>query len=183
MTLTYQARMAEALYTRAIRAADESAGAVDPRLVIGLLLGHAESLIELGRHREATGSASRARRLAADTGDEPLQARALLTLGRIESDVGDDRVAWQLLSQALVALESVGDVGGQAWANHRLSEAWGREDYRRELQHMRLVYRLFERAGDRWGCAVAAQDLAYLLTTIAGRAGAARGGQSRRGRR
>jgi hypothetical protein len=31
MALTYQARMAEALYTRAIRAADESAGAVDPR--------------------------------------------------------------------------------------------------------------------------------------------------------
>jgi hypothetical protein len=81
MTLTSQARMAEALYTRAIRAADESAGGGRPRLVTGLLLGHAESLIELGRHREATGPASRARRLAADTGDEPLQARALLTLG------------------------------------------------------------------------------------------------------
>src|SRR5215216_5901009 len=33
---------------------------------------------------------------------------------------------------------------------------------------MRLAYRLFERAGDRWGCAVAAPDLAYLLTTIGG---------------
>jgi class 3 adenylate cyclase len=167
VTLTYQARMAEALYTRAIRAADESDGAVDHRLV-GLLLGHAESLIELGRHREATGPASRARRLAADVAAEPLQARALLALGRIESDVGDDRVARQLLSQALVTFEAVGDLGGQAWANHRLSEAWGREDYRRELQHMRRAYRLFERAGDRWGCAVAAQDLAYLLTTIGG---------------
>jgi class 3 adenylate cyclase len=168
VTLTYQARMAEDLYTRAIRAADESAAAVDQRLVVGLLLGHAESLIELGRHREATGPASRARRFAADVAEEPLQARALLALGRIESDVGDDRVARQLLSQALVAFEAVGDIGGQAWANHRLSEAWGRADYRRELQHMRQAYRLFERAGDRFGCAVAAQDLAYLLTTIGG---------------
>jgi class 3 adenylate cyclase len=168
VTFTYQARTAEVLYTRAIRVADAVDGAVDPRLVVGLLLGHAESLIELGRHHEATGSAGRARRLAADAGDEPLQARALLTLGRIESDVGDDRVARHLLGQALVAFEGVGDAGGQAWANHRLSEAWGREDYRRELQHMRQAYRLFERAGDRWGCAVAAQDLAYLLTTIGG---------------
>jgi class 3 adenylate cyclase len=168
VTLTYQARAAETLYTRAIRAAEDSAGAVDPRLVIGALLGHAESLIELGRHNEANGPASQARRLAADAGAESLEARAVLALGRIESDVGDDQVARHLLGQALVAFESVGDVGGQAWANHRLSEAWGREDYRRELQHMRQAYQLFERAGDRWGCAVAAQDLAYLLTTIGG---------------
>ena len=30
------------------------------------------------------------------------------------------------------------------------------------------AYLLFERAGDRWGRAVAAQDLAYLLTTVGG---------------
>ena len=33
---------------------------------------------------------------------------------------------------------------------------------------MRQTYLLFERAGDRWGRAVAAQDLAYLLTTVGG---------------
>jgi tetratricopeptide (TPR) repeat protein len=167
VTFTYQARMAESLYRRAIRAADESAG-VGPQLATRLSLGHAESLIELGRHREAADSANDARSHAARASDEHLQARALLTLGRIESDVGDDLVARRLLTQALGSFETVGDVGGQAWANHRLSEAWSREDYTRELEHMRQAYRLFERAGDRWGQAVAAQDLAYLLTTVGG---------------
>jgi class 3 adenylate cyclase/tetratricopeptide (TPR) repeat protein len=168
VTLTYQARMAESLYRRAIRAAEESAGAVDPQLVTKLSLGRAESLIELGRHREAADPANDARSLAIHTGNEHLEARALLALGRIESDVGDDLVARHLLTQALASFEAVGDVGGQAWANHRLSEAWSREDYTRELEHMREAYRLFDRAGDRWGRAVAAQDLAYLLTTVGG---------------
>jgi class 3 adenylate cyclase/tetratricopeptide (TPR) repeat protein len=168
VTFTYQARMAESLYWKAIRAAEESAGAVGPQLATRLSLGHAESLIELGRHREAADPANKARSLATRAGDEHLEARALLALGRIESDVGDDLVARRLLMQALASFEAVGDVGGQAWANHRLSEAWSREDYTRELEHMREAYRLFERAGDRWGRAVAAQDLAYLLTTVGG---------------
>jgi tetratricopeptide (TPR) repeat protein len=168
VTFTYQARMAESLYGRAIRAAEESAGAVDPRLVIKLSLGRAESLIELGRHREAADPANDARTLATRAGDEHLQARALLALGRIKSDVGDDLVARRLLTQALASFEAVGDFGGQAWANHRLSEAWSHEDYARGLAHMREACRLFDRAGDRWGRAVAAQDLAYLLTTVGG---------------
>ena len=106
--------------------------------------------------------------LATRTSDEHLEARALLALGRIESDVEDDLVARRLLMQALASFEAVRDVGGQAWANHRLSEAWSQEDYTRELEHMRQAYLLFERAGDRWGRAVAAQDLAYLLTTVGG---------------
>jgi class 3 adenylate cyclase/tetratricopeptide (TPR) repeat protein len=168
LTFTYQVRMAESLYGRAIRAAEESAGVAGSQLATRLSLGHAESLIELGRHREATDSANNARSLAARAGDEHLQARALLALGRVESDVGDDLVARRLLTQALASFEAVGDVGGQAWANHRLSEAWSREDYARELEHMRQAYRLFDQAGDRWGRAVAAQDLAYLLTTVGG---------------
>jgi class 3 adenylate cyclase/tetratricopeptide (TPR) repeat protein len=168
MTFTYQARMAESLYRRAIRAAEESAGVVDPQLATRLSLGHAESLIELGRHREAADPAKSARSLATRAGDEHLQARALLALGRIESDVGDDLVARRLLTQALASFEAVGDVGGQAWANHRLCEAWSPEDYTGGLEHMRQAYRLFDRAGDRWGRAVAAQDLAYLLTTVGG---------------
>jgi tetratricopeptide (TPR) repeat protein len=160
--------MAESLYWKAIRAGEESAGAVGPQLATRLSLGHAESLIELGRHRDAADPANKARSLATHAGDEHLEARALLALGRIESDVGDDLVARRLLTQALASFEAVGDVGGQAWANHRLSEAWSREDYTRELEHMREAYRLFDRAGDRWGQAVAAQDLAYLLTTVGG---------------
>ena len=167
-TFTYQIRLAESLYGRAISAATASEGEVDLQLVTRLSLGRAESLIELGRHREAADPANDARSLAARTGDEHLEARALLALGRIESDVGDDLVARRLLMQALASFEAVGDVGGQAWANHRLSEAWSREDYTRELDHMRQASRLFEQADDRWGRAVAAQDLAYLLTTVGG---------------
>jgi len=166
--LTYQPRLAEALYRRAIDAAEASAGAVGPELATRLSLGHAESLIELGRYREAAHSAHLARSLASRAGDEQLQARALLTAGRIESDGGDDVVARRLLTQALASFEAVGDVGGQAWAKHRLSEAWSREDYRRELEHLREAYRLFDRAGDRWGRVVAAADLAYVLTTVGG---------------
>jgi tetratricopeptide (TPR) repeat protein len=160
--------LAESLYGRAISAATASEGEVDLQLLTRLSLGRAESLIELGRHREAADPANDARSLATRTGDEHLEARALLALGRIESDVGDDLVARRLLLQALASFEAVGDVGGQAWANHRLSEAWSREDYTRELEHMRQAYLLFEQAGDRWGRAVAVQDLAYLLTTVGG---------------
>jgi class 3 adenylate cyclase/tetratricopeptide (TPR) repeat protein len=166
-TLTYQARLASSLYQRAIEAAAASTGE-DPGLAIRTSLGRAESLIELGRHQEATEPANAARDLARRSGDGHLEARALLALGRIESDVGDDEVARRLLGQALSSFESVGDLGGQAWAKHRLSEVLGRADYALEIEHLREAYRLFERAGDRWGLAVAAQDLAYLLTTVGG---------------
>jgi class 3 adenylate cyclase/tetratricopeptide (TPR) repeat protein len=166
-TLTYQARLAESLYRRAIEAAAASADE-DPGLAIRTSLGRAESLIELGRHQEATEPANAGRDLARRSGDGHLEARALLALGRIESDVGDDEVARRLLGQALSSFEAVGDLGGQAWAKHRLSEVLGRADYALELEHLREAYRLFERAGDSWGLAVAAQDLAYLLTTVGG---------------
>jgi adenylate cyclase len=166
-TLTYQARLAESLYRRAIEAAAASTDE-DPGLAIRVSLGRAESLIELGRHQEATEPANAARDLARRSGDGHLEARALLALGRIESDVGDDEVARRLLGQALSSFQAVGDLGGQAWAKHRLSEVLGRADYALELEHLREAYRLFERAGDRWGLAVVAQDLAYLLTTVGG---------------
>jgi class 3 adenylate cyclase/tetratricopeptide (TPR) repeat protein len=166
-TLTYQARLAESLYRRAVQAAEASSGE-EPRLVIGLSLGWAECLIELGRHEEAAEPANAARDLARGAGDEHLEARALLALGRIESDVGDDEVARHLLAQALSSFEAVGDLGGQGWATHRLSEVWGRVDYAAELRHLREAYELFDRAGDRWGRAVAAQDLAYMLTIVGG---------------
>jgi class 3 adenylate cyclase/tetratricopeptide (TPR) repeat protein len=166
-TLTYQARLAESLYRRAVQAAEASTGE-EPRLVIGLSLGRAECLIELGRHEEAVAPANAARDRARGAGDEHLEARALLALGRIESDVGDEEVARRLFTQALSSFEAVGDLGGQGWAKHRLSEVWGRADYAAEIRHLREAYELFDRAGDRWGRAVAAQDLAYMLTTVGG---------------
>jgi tetratricopeptide (TPR) repeat protein len=166
-TLTYQARLAESLYRRALQAAEAASGE-EPGLVIGPSLGRAECLIELGRHEEAAEPANAARDLARGAGDGHLEARALLALGRIESDVGDLEVARRLLTQALSSFETVGDLGGQGWAKHRLSEVLGLADYAAELRHLREAYQLFDRAGDRWGRAVAAQDLAYLLTTVGG---------------
>jgi tetratricopeptide (TPR) repeat protein len=166
-TLTYQARLAESLYRRAVQAAEASTGE-EPRLVIGLSLGRAECLIELGRHEDAAAPATAARDRARGAGDEHLEARALLALGRIESDVGDEEVARRLFTQALSSFEAVGDLGGQGWAKHRLSEVLGRADYAAEIRHLREAYELFDRAGDRWGRAVAAQDLAYMLTTVGG---------------
>ena len=166
-TLTYQARLAESQYRRAVQAAEASTGE-EPGLVVGLLLGRAESLVELGRHEEAAAPANAARDLAQGAGDEHLQARTLLALGRIESDVGDEEVARRLLGQALSSFEAVGDLAGQGWAKHRLSEVWGRADYAAEIRHLREAYELFDQAGDRWGRAVAAQDLAYMLTTVGG---------------
>jgi hypothetical protein len=79
-TLTYQARLAESLYRRAVEAAAASADE-DPGLAIRTSLGRAESLIELGRHQEAAEPANAGRDLARRSGDGHLEARALLASG------------------------------------------------------------------------------------------------------
>lgn len=167
-TFVYQARLAEDFYMRALRVAGEVGEATPSDLRAGLLIGHAESLIELGRHREAAPLAAEARDLAAASAEDRLAARSLLSLGRVESDIGDQERAREMLQEALTRFQVVGDVGGQAWAVHRLSETWASVDYRRELEHLRECYRLFAKSGDGWGKAIAAQDLAYVLTTHGG---------------
>ena len=117
---------------------------------------------------EAADPANDAQSLATRTGDEHLEARALPRLGASNPMSGTTSSPAACSCRRWHPSKRSRDVGGQAWANHRLSEAWSREDYTRELEHMRQTYLLFERAGDRWGRAVAAQDLAYLLTTVGG---------------
>ncbi|MGZ5306763.1 MAG: ATP-binding protein [Actinomycetota bacterium] len=167
-TMAHQALLAESLYARALEVGDEAPGEVDPELRARHAIGRAECLIELGRHREAREAATYALELADGLRDEQLGARALVALGRVESDVGDDVLARDLLDRALSSFESVGDVSGQAWATHRLSEIWTKTDYTLALDHLRSAHRLFVEAGDRWGRAIAAQDLAYMLSTIGG---------------
>ncbi len=167
-TLASQAVQAEAIYARALEVADSAPGEVDPALRARLAIGRAESLIELGRHREAATAASEARALAEGLGDEQLGARALVSLGRVESDVGDVALARDLLTRALAYFETAGDVSGQAWATHRLSEIATLTDYAQGLDHLRTAHGLFVEAGDRWGRVIAAQDLAYMLSTIGG---------------
>ncbi|MGQ0670717.1 MAG: ATP-binding protein [Actinomycetota bacterium] len=168
-TFVYQARLAEDLYRRGLRVARELRETAPWDLQARLLIGHAESLIELGRHREAAPLAAEARDLADGSADDRLAARSLLSLGRVESDVGDPSRARELLHEALTRFEVVGDIAGQAWATHRLSETWASADDRRELEHLREAYRLFTKSGDGWGRAIAAHDLAYVLTTHGGR--------------
>ena len=168
-TFAYQARSAEALYERALRIVQEDEEGIDPRTTATLLTGRAESLIEMGRHREAITHATQARAIGHELGDRRLAARALLALGRAESDAGRMRRARALLEEARGEFAILGDVRGQAWALHHLSETWSRDDYSRELLELRKAHRLFTRSRDRWGRSVAAQDLAYLLTTQGGR--------------
>jgi class 3 adenylate cyclase len=167
-TLEYQALAAESLYARAIEVDTAAPDEVDPDLRARHAIGRAESLIELGRHREARDVATHARELAEGLDDDRLGARALVALGRVESDVGDDVRARELLERALTALRAAGDVTGEAWATHRLSEISTRTDYSEGLEYLRAAYHLFEEAGDRWGRVIAAQDLAYMLSTIGG---------------
>lgn len=163
-----QARLAASLYDRAIRIWRASPEDVPAEAAAGLLIGRAECRLELGRSREAGKDAARARELAVAARSASLEARALLALGRSASDLGEVEEARGMLEHALAHFESQGDARGQALALHRLSETWSYQDHRQELDHLRRAHDLFAGAGDRWGQAMVAQDLAFLLTTQGG---------------
>jgi tetratricopeptide (TPR) repeat protein len=164
----WQARAAEPLFRRALRVTEATGRAADPRIVARASLGLAEALIEMGSHPEAIDQATRARRLAERGGDADLAARALLALGRSVSDGGQLRRGRTLLEDARKRFEIAGDLRGQGWALHRLSETWGWAGLERELDDLRSAYRLFARARDRFGRAVVANDLAYILSVEGG---------------
>jgi class 3 adenylate cyclase/tetratricopeptide (TPR) repeat protein len=164
-----QARAAEGIFARALAISQGSGDGIEPLITARLLVGRAECLIEMGRHREAVLDATRGRDLAEENGDRTLLAHALLALGRSESDLGRMAPARQVLQRARSLFEAAGDLRGQGWALHRLSETWGRADYRREIEDLREAHRLFTRGRDRLGRSVAAQDLAYLLTMMGGK--------------
>lgn len=162
----YQARLADSIYERALVIARLDAGAVGPAAIAETLVAKAESLIELGRHAEAAREGADARALAQEAGRPDVLARALMALGRVESDVGDVLVARRLLEEALRLLGSRGRIGVRALALQRLSETWRRSDFRTELRLLRRSHGLFVRVGDRAGRALLAEDMAYLLTIV-----------------
>jgi len=164
----FQPRLAESVYARGLAVARSSPGVAGPEILAGLLIGRAESLIELAKPDEARAEAREALDLAALVGRPDLRARALLALGRAESDLPNVEVARRLLEEALALLESAGDVRGQAWALHRLSETWRFDDLPREVELLRRAHDLLTGLGDRWGRALMAQEIAYLLTTDGG---------------
>jgi class 3 adenylate cyclase/tetratricopeptide (TPR) repeat protein len=163
-TFVRQARAAEPLFRRALRVTDAAGSAADVETAARASLGLAEALIEMGSHPEAIDRAMQARRLADRAGDGNLGARALLALGRAENDAGRLRRARSLLEAARQRFEAVGDLRGQGWALHRLSETWEWADLAREVNDLRGAYAIFARARDRFGRAVVANDLAYILS-------------------
>ena len=167
-TFVWQTRAAEPLFRRALRVTEAAGRAAEPRVEARASLGLAEALIEMGSHAEAIEQATRARRLAEHGGDADLTARALLALGRSEGDAGKMRRARTLLQDARQRFEIAGDLRGQGWVLHRLSETWGWAGLDRELDDLRGAYRLFARARDRFGRAVVANDLAYILSVEGG---------------
>ncbi len=167
-TFLWQARAAEPLFRRAVRVIEAAGDDADVGVAARASLGLAEALIEMGQHGEAVARATLARQLAERAGDGDLTARALLALGRSESDGGRLDQARSLLEAARQRFEVVGDRRGQGWAVHRLSETWALTDLERELDHLRTAYRLFADAGDRFGRAVVANDLAYILSIDGG---------------
>jgi class 3 adenylate cyclase len=167
-TFAWQARAAEPLFRRALLVTEAAGHTADPRIVARASLGLAEVLVEMGTHGEAIEQATRARRLAERAGEGDLAARALLALGRSENDAGRLRRARTLLQDARVRFEAAGDLRGQGWALHRLSETWGWAGLERVLDDLRSAYRHFARARDRFGRAVVANDLAYILSVEGG---------------
>jgi class 3 adenylate cyclase/tetratricopeptide (TPR) repeat protein len=164
-----QARAAEPVFRRALRILEASGRAADPQIAARASTGLAEVLIEMGDHAEAIEQAGRARRVAERSGDGRLAARAILALGRSESDAGHLVRARRLLADARGRFEREGDLRGQGWALHRLSETWGWEGFERELADLDAAYRAFARARDRFGRSVVANDLAYILSVQGGR--------------
>jgi len=168
-TFAYQAGLAASIYGRALAVAHSAPDAIDQAELADLLIGRAESLIEMGRHREALADASKARTISERIRDRKRRARALLCLGRTESDLGRSARARALVQDARRLFHAEGDLRGEAWALHRRSEAWGSSDPNREIRDLEASYALFARSRDRWGMSVAAHDLAFVLTLHGGR--------------
>jgi class 3 adenylate cyclase/tetratricopeptide (TPR) repeat protein len=164
----FQPRLGHALYRRGLRIAREAGDAVGPAMIADLEVGAAETAIELGSHREAIETAGEALDAADLAGRKDLRAQSLLALGRAHSYLGELERARALLREALGLFEATHDVRGQAWTVYRLSEAWRFDDHPLQVDLLRDAHRWFEAAGERWGEAMAAQELAYLLTLTGG---------------
>jgi len=163
---TYHPRAAEAVGRRALEIAGAApVGAAEEG---ELLVTRAEALIGMGRHDEARREAARAERLATRAGDRGLLARALLARGRALSDRGRIRDARPLLGRARRLFRGAGNLAGEGWATHALSETMAPEDQGRQLRLLREAEELFARAGDERGRAATVQSLAYVFTIRGG---------------
>jgi tetratricopeptide (TPR) repeat protein len=138
-----QPRLAEALYARGLAIATIDPLAANGDELAWLLIGRAEGLGELGRHREAIEAADRGLDLVSTTEQTDTLGFALLALGRARSNVGAVDVARTLIERALVVFEASGSRVGAARAHHRLAEAQRFDDFAGELLSYRRAFALY----------------------------------------
>lgn len=162
----HQARSAQALYLRALSAAE--AGGVAGELCAEAMAGHAEALLELGRHADATRDASRARELAPKSGRPDLVARTLLVEGASLSNAGRVARARPLLVRARRSFAVAGDVRGVAEALHQLAGTYRLDDMQQCVDVLRQAREAALESGDRWSLAQVTQELALVLSATGG---------------
>jgi class 3 adenylate cyclase/tetratricopeptide (TPR) repeat protein len=164
----FEARQAHALYGRALEMAAEAGAHLPAADRARLGVGRAECLLELGRPSEAMSAGRAALQAARRARDERIVALSLLAIGRAESDAADFTSARRTLLRARARFRAMGDLAGEGWAVHRISETSAPTNYERELRELREAHSLFRRARDARGQHVVTQDLAYLLSTSGG---------------
>jgi class 3 adenylate cyclase/tetratricopeptide (TPR) repeat protein len=103
---------------------------------------------------------------AADLGDEPHRARALLVLGRIHSDAGAFEDAERAYGEAVTAMRALDDTSGVAEALRGLGLVRMFEGELEEAERLSSdALAAFRAAGDQQGEAWALQNLAWIAFT------------------
>ncbi len=165
VAFAFQPRQAEEIFVRAAAAA-QAAG--NTAALSEASVGRAECLVELARHPEADLEAGHALELAETIGRQDLRARALLTLGRSNSDIANIDLARRQLDEALTMFEAAKDTQGRAWTLQRMSEAVRFEGIAPQVDLLRRSLALFVRSRDVFGRMTVLLDLAYLLSIVGG---------------
>ncbi len=167
--LAHEPLRAEAVYARAGRIADHERGAVAARVQSRIRVGHAQSLIYLGRHRDALSEARRAKANAERADQQNERALALLAIGWAESNLGETVLARRRLAAAFAFFETSGDTVNQARSLQRLAETYRYEDYARTVDLWERANALLRSEGSPAERAGSASVLAYILTVQGGR--------------
>jgi class 3 adenylate cyclase/tetratricopeptide (TPR) repeat protein len=131
-------------------------------------LGLAESLTYLFRFGEAGAAATAVRELAESNGRRDWEARALVVLGMIESDLSDVAAARRTLERAAAIFEELGDARGRARVLYESHLTWRLDDLDRQSRTLEEAARAFGELGDFWRELRCYQDLAWTASPRGG---------------
>ncbi|MEX2458935.1 MAG: adenylate/guanylate cyclase domain-containing protein, partial [Actinomycetota bacterium] len=160
-------REAEAQYAHALTVGetlDPSPLHVDGELVAETRLAHAEALANLGRYEEARAEGAAILELATSADRPDWHARALLVLGRAESDVPNEAVARELLSRAMTIARAHEDRRVEAIGLYETAFTWRFEDPERNQDWLQRAAEAFAALGDAAWELRCVQDLAWMAT-------------------